>query len=257
MKSAAIPSLWSVRRAWVRRLAPCLLVAGIVAWWALARGAGLAASDESTTTPAATPALIAPAPAAPAGRAVAPLKLRSSPAAAGAADLDVTPGHPKIMIRGLKAEITRDGRPRQRIEAWYGELDETANILDLSGVGLRYYVDGKPKGEATCAAGRVWLAARPAEGVAQNDLLLQGGVRLSTEGTFLETPVMRFDNARETIHSEAGFVKQVPMEGGIYLIGRGQSFDIKLVPERGNFENWHERGNPVVIEKSEKPVIKP
>lgn len=167
------------------------------------------------------------------------------------------PGNPLLILEGVRCQVHRQGNIRQDMTAKAGRYDEEENILDLDQLHVQFQDQGKALGELACGGGRVWTSDRPKEQIHAHDMLLQQTVRLQTpERIMLETPEMRYNALESRLWSDKGFKKQLPTRQG-YMVGSGDRFDIKLLLDKNTFDYWKEYGNPVVIKKSEKPVLEP
>lgn len=161
-----------------------------------------------------------------------------------------------IRLQNLRSEVTSAGVPSQRIHAAFGELDEEDKILDLEGLDVTFYRDGTQSGAAECGKGRIWLKDSKEEQARRNDVSMSDGVDFhSADGWMLRAPEMRFKGSDSMIYTDAGFVKQKKLDGGGYLVGKGQSFQILLDQEAGTLREWTEHGSPVVLEKTDKPGL--
>jgi hypothetical protein len=164
---------------------------------------------------------------------------------------------PAMVLRRFHAEVTRGGIPREKIDARFARMNEKQKILDLQGLHLQLFNEGKEVGQATCGTGRLWLKERPEEKIARNDVAMGGTVDYRThDGWILRTPALNFSNADSTLRSDRGYIKQRPMGEG-YIVGRGDRFEIKLNLEKSTFEHWNEHGAPAVIEKKTEPELLP
>lgn len=167
------------------------------------------------------------------------------------------PGNPLLILEGVRCQVHREGNIRQDITAQSGRYDEEENILDMDRLHVEFKDQGKSLGALSCGGGRVWTSDRPKEHINAHDMLLQRTVRLQTpEQIMLETPEMRYNALESRLWSDKGFVKQLPVRRG-FMVGQGDRFDIKLLLDQNKFDYWKEYGNPVVIKKSEKPVLEP
>jgi hypothetical protein len=164
---------------------------------------------------------------------------------------------PSMQLTNIRAVVSRQGQPRETIEAQWARLAENDKILHLRESTLKFFDQGQLKGVAVSGKGTLWLTARPKEGIGRNDLKLEDNVTYrSTEGWLLAAPEMYLNNQSAILWSNAGYTKQLKM-GDHYIKGMGQRFEIKLLMGAGSFEYMKEYGNPMIYESTDKPVIKP
>ena len=164
--------------------------------------------------------------------------------------------HTVIRLQNMRTEVTSRGVKQHDINAAFGELDEKDKIMDLESLDVIFYKNGIKSGAAQCGSGRVWMKDNEKDKAKRNDVQMASGVDFqSGDGWFLRAPEMRFTNLDSTVRTDAGFVKQKKMKDGGYLVGTGQSFEIVLDTVEGTLQQWTERGNPVVLEKTDKPGI--
>ena len=168
------------------------------------------------------------------------------------------PSHPLLRMEGVRCQVHREGLLRQDIKAQTGRYDEKVSILDLDKLVAKFVDQGTTVvAQINCGNGRVWTSSRPDEQITAHDMLLQKTVRLQTKDhLLLQTPEMRYTSADSTLHSNKGYLRQMPM-GNSFMIGRGQGFEIKLLMEKNTIQFWREYGNPAEMRKSEKPVLNP
>lgn len=167
---------------------------------------------------------------------------------------------PVMTLDGLHCQVHQAGVVRQNIVAQTGRFDETARVMDMDNLQVKF-LDEKTTvvGQVKCGYGRIWLTT-----IGENsphDMLLEKEVRLRT-GTNMQisTPQMHYTAKDSTIKSDKGFVQQYPA-GPSYMIGRGVKFTIQLQSENNTFNYMKEEGDPKgapwEMRKSDKPVLEP
>lgn len=158
-------------------------------------------------------------------------------------------------MEGFVSQVYEGSQLRHRIQAGAGRMLDESQIVELSGLDVRFYDESGELGELSGACGRMWLKTLPGEAHAQNDIVLSGGVRFERSGGWVvEAPEMVYTHADAVIRSDKGFRKQMKMKNG-YMAGEGDEIVIKLSLEKNSFETWTERGTPVILKKSEGPVL--
>jgi len=166
--------------------------------------------------------------------------------------------HPAIIIEDFQTEVHRDGVKLQEIQAAWGLMDQVDQTIDMRALRVKFYDNGQFKGEAVSGTGRTWLKDRPEEQAMAHDLLMTKTATLRTsDGILLRSPRMEYRSTSDTLSSNAGFVQQIPSQGGRFIIARGDRFEIKLNSDRNNFDSYQEYGRPVVLQKSQKPELTP
>lgn len=178
-----------------------------------------------------------------------------------AGDADAEENHPTMIITDFRTQVQRDGVPQREIQAKWGRMDEASQTIDLRTMQVKFFdqktTSGQPKvaGQARCGTGRMWLADHPEEAAHKNDALLKQDVIYTTpDGWMLKTPELHYDATSATLHSDKGYVEQLPITGG-YYVGQGDRFELKLSLEKNTFETWKKYGKPTMLTKSTKPVI--
>lgn len=172
-----------------------------------------------------------------------------------------SPEHETIELTGLRCQVHRAGKICQEIEATQGRYDQDAKIFDLDQLHVKFQNDKTsqsgsiPAGRLTCGYGRIWTQDDRKRQITAHDMLLQQNVRLETaEHMVLTSPEMRYQAKDSLLHSDKGFRQQFPAGTG-FMVGQGQEFKIKIIPEQNTFGYLHELGKPVEWMKSGKSVM--
>jgi len=166
--------------------------------------------------------------------------------------------HPEIIIEDFQTQVHRDGIKLQEIKAAWGLMDQIDQTIDMRALRVKFYDNGLFKGEAVSGTGRTWLKDRPEEQAQAHDLIMdKTATMLTNDGILLRSPRMEYRSTSDTLTSDAGFIKQIPNQGGRFIIECGDRFEIKMNSQRNNFDTYKEYGRPVVLHKSQKPELTP
>lgn len=240
-------------------LAVALTLAAGPAWTSKGRGRSKTKGDTATETPA--PKAVKPAAKEqPAAKSQTGAKERPAAAANGGETELFTAERETLALKGVRCQVHHEGVIRQEMESKTGNYDEEAKILDLDQLKIKFQNEGTSSstptaGNLTCGYGRIWTKESREENISAHDMLLQQNVRLETAAHMvLTSPEMRYQAKDSTLHSDKGFRQQIPW-GDSFVLGQGQQFNIKILPQQNTFGYWKGLGNPVELKKSDKPVF--
>lgn len=135
-----------------------------------------------------------------------------------------------FVLNGLRARIYNAGRLQGDVRAKRAVLLTEELETDLEDVRVAFYApDGKLTGEVFSKRGKMYLKARPEQGIGKNDLQLTGDVRVeSADGIRITTPRLDYNSREETLRSSGGwFEKRLPAGKNSQLVLRGIYFVAK------------------------------
>jgi hypothetical protein len=162
-----------------------------------------------------------------------------------------------LQLANLRVQVTRQGVTQENIRARWALVEETNHVVHMREATLAFYQDGQPKGQIDGGEGTLWLADRPAEGIARDDVFLSQGVTFrSGEGWTIQSPQMRYDSRSSELRSSTGFTK-ILQSGDHSIKATGQSFEIGMNRENGSLRYVKEHGSPLFYQAMDQPEHAP
>ncbi|MBN1900451.1 LPS export ABC transporter periplasmic protein LptC [Candidatus Sumerlaeota bacterium] len=150
-----------------------------------------------------------------------------------------------IEVTGFKAFSTYEGKPKYMIESTEARVIEKDNYVEMRDIHLTFFKENSEEiaGELKANEGIYYFRDNAEKNHHANDIELKGNVVFqTTDGTFLKTSEVLYDNATEKIISRSEFEKRkVGKDQTLIIKGKGFVTDKSL-------RRWEDKGATMTLE---------
>lgn len=158
-----------------------------------------------------------------------------------------------INVIEFKAFVTYEGKPRYTIESREARVIEEENYVEMEDIHLSFFKESTEELAGTLMAdeGFYFFRDNPERNHHVNDIELKGNVVFqTTDGTFLKTSEVHYDDATEKIYSRSDFEKRKVSKEQTLII-KGKSF----VTDK-TLRHWEDTGATMTLEAHSTPDSK-